>query len=140
MRVVPDTNTVVSGLLWRGAPYRLLLSAHRECIGLFISRPMFEELARVLQRPKFAAIFKKAGLTPHAVMAEFSALTHWVEPASIPPVIREDPSDDHVLACAFAANAEAIVSGDRHLLEIGAYKKIPILTAPALLLRLESQS
>ena len=56
-----------------------------------------------------------------------------VEPAAIPPVILSDPDDDAVLACALAAQAEAIVSGDGHLLQLGAYVAIPILPAEILI-------
>ena len=47
----------------------------------------------------------------------------------IPPTILADPGDGHVLACALAAQAELIVSGDRHLLELGAFQGIEIITA-----------
>ncbi|MFZ2161897.1 MAG: PIN domain-containing protein [Sideroxyarcus sp.] len=48
---------------------------------------------------------------------------------SIPPTILADPDDDHVLACAHASDAEVIVSGDKHLLGLGAFKGIEIITA-----------
>jgi predicted nucleic acid-binding protein len=43
-------------------------------------------------------------------------------------VIKADPDDDRVLECAIAGRADHIVSGDRHLLKLGSYKNIPIVT------------
>jgi predicted nucleic acid-binding protein len=52
-----------------------------------------------------------------------------VVPAVVAPVIRADPDDDHVLACALAAKADLIVSGDSHLLNLKTYQGIPIVGA-----------
>jgi len=43
-------------------------------------------------------------------------------------IIKDDPDDDRVLECAVAGHADYIVSGDRHLLKLGSYDSIPILT------------
>jgi predicted nucleic acid-binding protein len=51
-----------------------------------------------------------------------------------------EPDDDHVLACALAAKAEIIVSGDRHLLDLREYQDIPILNTADALQRLEAKS
>jgi uncharacterized protein len=51
-----------------------------------------------------------------------------VEPAGIPATVLDDPDDDEVLACAVAARADAIVTGDIHLLKLGAFETIPIVT------------
>jgi predicted nucleic acid-binding protein len=47
-----------------------------------------------------------------------------------------DPDDDHVLACALAAQADLIVSGDAHLLNLKNYQSIPIVAAAEALTRL----
>jgi predicted nucleic acid-binding protein len=56
-----------------------------------------------------------------------------VRPDKIEPVIKADPADDHVLACAKTANVEIIVSGDNHLLNLGEYGGIKIMTVNQLL-------
>jgi predicted nucleic acid-binding protein len=60
-----------------------------------------------------------------------------IEPGVIKPVVIADPDDDVVLACAVAARAEAIVSGDKHLIDLTEYEGIPILTPAQLLERIE---
>ena len=54
-------------------------------------------------------------------------------------LIERDPDDDHVIACAIAANARLIVSGDRDLLDIGVYRGIPMLTAAQALALIEQE-
>ncbi|PYS76262.1 MAG: putative toxin-antitoxin system toxin component, PIN family [Acidobacteria bacterium] len=133
MRVVADTNIVVSGLLWRGNP-RLVLDAAREgTIDLYTSAVLLTELEDVLGREKFAKRLASAGVTPHELVLGYAALASVIEPAAVEPVILSDPDDDAVLACAVAAQGEIIVSGDSHLLELRLYQEIRILTAAALM-------
>ncbi len=54
------------------------------------------------------------------------------------PRIARDPDDDHVLACAFAANADLIVSGDSDLLALEGFERIPIVTPAAALHKIET--
>lgn len=133
MRLVLDTNIVISALLWRGAPRRILLSAHSNEVILYTSIPLLVELDDVLRRNKFQARLRQARVSANDLVLGFAALATVVEPAAIPPVILSDPDDDAVLACALAAQAEAIVSGDSHLLQLGAYDAIPILPAEILI-------
>ena len=91
----------------------------------------------VLQRAKFAQRLSLAGVASHTLVMGYAALAWLIEPAVIEPVIIADPDDDVVLACAIAARAEAIVSGDNHLLNLKQYEGIPIFTAAQLLARIE---
>lgn len=63
------------------------------------------------------------------LVERYALLTAVVHPAVISPVILDDPDDDQVLACALAAKAAIIVSGDRHLLDLKEYQGIRIVTA-----------
>ena len=63
----------------------------------------------------------------------YAALAFVIEPSEIEPVILADPDDDAVLACAVASRSDTIVSGDRHLLDIGQYRSVRIVTAAGLL-------
>jgi putative PIN family toxin of toxin-antitoxin system len=137
MRVVADTNTVVSGLLWHGAPRQVLDAAQAGAIDLFTSAILLAELEEVLGRGKFSQRLALADGSPHELVIGHAALALVIEPAVIPPVIAADPDDDAVLACAIAASAEAIVSGDSDLLSLQEYEGISILGASDLLHRLE---
>lgn len=136
MRVVVDTNTVVSGLLWHGPPRRVLDAAREGRIQLFTTAVLLAELEDILGREKFASRLHEAEVTVEDLVVGYAALATIVRPAPIDPVILDDP-DDAVLACALSAQAEAVVSGDGHLLELEQHGDIPVTTAPRLLEQLE---
>ncbi len=68
MRVVADTNVVVSGLLWKGNPRRVLDAARDGKIDLFTSAVLLTELEDVLNREKFAQRLALVGVTPHELV------------------------------------------------------------------------
>jgi putative PIN family toxin of toxin-antitoxin system len=139
VRVVLDTNTVVSALVWGGTPHALLEAATEERIALYCSSALLGELADVLGRAKFAPRLQQAQRTAAQLIEQYRGLVELVEPASIAPTVVNDPDDDQVLAAALAAQADLIVSGDEHLLALRVYQGIPILAAAECLRRLTNQ-
>jgi putative PIN family toxin of toxin-antitoxin system len=136
MQVVADTNIVVSGLLWRGNPRRILDAARDGIIALFTSALLLEELEDVLSREKFAALLEAAKVRAHELVLGYAALATVIEVEEIEPVILADPDDDSVLACALTVQGGVIVSGDSHLLDLRQHQGIRILTAAELLAEL----
>jgi putative PIN family toxin of toxin-antitoxin system len=131
MRLVLDTNVAVAGLLWGGHSRRLLKLAMDEVVALYSSQVLINELLHTLQYPKFARRIESFNTTAQVLAAQYSALVTLVSPLHVPAVIAQDPDDDHVLACAVAARARMIVSGDKHLHSLGGtYNDVAIL-APA---------
>jgi putative PIN family toxin of toxin-antitoxin system len=133
VRLVADTNTVISGLLWHGAPRRLLDAARAGKVSLFTSAALLVELEDTLSRAKFAERLERAGVTRRVLVQGYATLATVIKPAAIPPAVLADPDDDAVLACAVAAQAQAVASGDSHLLNLKTYQDIPILTVNKLL-------
>jgi len=131
VRLVLDTNTLVSGVISpAGPPRRLLDGARTQVFELCSSATLLAELLDVLSREKFITRLEQAGLTPQNIVAELRRFATMVAPQEVPRVIEHDPDDDHVLACAFAGRADLIVSGDKHLHRLGGqYEGIPIVTA-----------
>ena len=111
---VLDTNTLVSGMGWGGAPGRVVDLALAGRFVMVSSRPLLNELARVLERPKLAGVFTE----PAEVVRLIEAASVVVEPTKALEVVAADPADDRVLEAADAAQADFIVTGDRHLLDL----------------------
>ncbi len=132
VRVVLDTNIVVSALVWGGVPYRLLQLAQAGEIDLVASPWLIAELADVLGRTHLAARLSAQGVSSAALVSGYQSFVQITRPDTVPPVIADDPDDDHVLACAISGRADLIVSGDKHLLGLGGvYQSIPIMKAGA---------
>lgn len=138
MRVVLDTNTVVSGLLWHGAPRSVLDAARNNRIRLYTSALLIAELETVLPRSKFSPRVAAARLSIEQLIERYANLARIVTPAMIPPTAM-DPDDDHVLACAIGGHADVIVSGDTDLLCLHSFRNIPIIGARAMLDRIRSK-
>lgn len=136
MRLVLDTNTALSGLLWGGTPGRLIDASVAGQAELFSSAALLVELQGVLSREKFARQLAKRRITVADVFDGYAALVRLVAPAAIAPTITRDPADDQVLAAALAARANLIVSGDAHLLDLKSFRGIEIVTAQRAIERL----
>lgn len=128
LRLVLDTNVVISGLLFGGPPGQILELALTGEVEVATSSSLIEELEGVLQR-KF----------PHAQQAIWDtvAILKEIAISTIPQeqvaVIPEDPTDNRVLECALSASAQTIVSGDQHLLALQTFRGIPIRSPQAFL-------
>lgn len=140
MRIVLDTNVVLSALLWRGTPHHLLATiGQRSSIQLYSSTALLEELADVLTRPSATKRLALIGRSAREVLADYVEAIELVEPASVPRVVLGDVDDDQVIAASVAARADLIVSGDRkHLLPLGSHQGIDIVDAAEAVRRIAS--
>ena len=136
MKIVLDTNVIISGLLWGGSPRQLLDLARLGEISLYTSIDILSELDAVLHREKFSLRLARAGVKCNDLVLGYAALATVVQVQEIKPVIHDDPDDDTVLACALISKADFIISGDHHLLDLREYENIEILKAKTLLSRI----
>lgn len=127
MRLVLDTNVVVSALLWRGLPRSLLHDAYAGRVALFTSVPLLLELGSILARRKFAIKIEASKLTIEQLVDYYAELTTVVRPVPVNGVA-PDPDDDVVLGTALAAGAGWVVTGDKPLLSVLDYREVQIIT------------
>ena len=131
MKAVLDTNVLISAYVFPGgkpeAVYRLALEGH---LKIGTSLTLLAEFGRVLGQ--------KFGWVPdqvEAAVAQVARIAVVVEPDETIQVIRADPADDRVLEAARAFGADMIVSGDRHLLDLGTWSGIEIMSPADFIVR-----
>ena len=128
MRIVLDTNVVVSALIWGGTPFQLLQAATNGDIDLCTSPALLQELRTVLARPHLASRLADQRSSIEQAIGFYGDLTISVSPLATPRIVPRDATDDHVIAAALGAGADLIVSGDADLLSLGSFEAIPIVT------------
>jgi putative PIN family toxin of toxin-antitoxin system len=128
MRVVLDTNIIVSGIYWSGPPFAILEAAKAKRFQILTSEVLLDELDDVLSRAKFtnrvALLRTLPGRSIHASVQDLVELVNVISDINI---VTRDPDDNAVLACALDGGADYVISGDRHLLELGEFAGIQIL-------------
>ena len=133
MRVVLDTNVIVSGLNFRGNEQHVLDLARHGRFDLYLSPFILAETAGVLIRK-----FGWDDETTDRALASLVDAATVVEPARRPRTVEGNEGDNRVLECAVEASADFLVTGDRrHLLPLGEHDGVTIVNAPRFLSNLE---
>ncbi|MEX0715834.1 MAG: putative toxin-antitoxin system toxin component, PIN family [Planctomycetaceae bacterium] len=119
-----DTNVLLSAVGWKGSPYHCLELARNGVVEGVTCPELIDELTEKLE--------SKLGFTSEKsfeTVAELLGFLRVVPIESLLQVVAADPDDDKVLECALAAGATHVVTGDRrHLLPLGHFQGIPIVT------------
>lgn len=123
LRIVADTNVYISALNFAGTADEVLALGRAGAIRIFISQPIIDEMSGVLAR-KFRWTPARVREAVRAVRG-FAVLVSPGEPIT---VVREDEADNRILECAVAAQADAIVTGDQHLLKLTRFQDIVIVS------------
>ncbi|KRT73515.1 MAG: hypothetical protein XU13_C0013G0024 [Candidatus Rokubacteria bacterium CSP1-6] len=129
LKVVLDTNQLVSSLLSTRGLQRQLIDAWRQRAFLLLLVPgQIDELAEILSRPKIKKRYRIDPRDREAFLQLFRLDTVLLPHMTAPGVCR-DPDDDYLLGCAAAGRADYLVTGDEDLLSIGRYRDVTILSA-----------
>lgn len=114
MRVVLDTNVLMSGIFWSGPPYEILERWKQGKICLVVSQEILSEYKRVgeILSEKYPQVDLGPFLELLTMYAELQ------EPIKLSQPISRDPDDDKFIACALAAKVRWIISGDKDLLSV----------------------
>lgn len=129
MRLVLDTNVVVSAIVWGGVPFQLLQAAAAGTAALYTSPVLIEELRGVLARNHLASRLARQRRSVDQAVEFYARLCQMLEPLDVPRIVLNDPDDDYLVAAAVAARAHLIVSGDKHLINLKDRIAIPVLKA-----------
>lgn len=126
VKVVFDTNVWIS-IFMEEVLYDEFRQAKQE-LTVYVSKDIILELSKVLLYPKIAKVLEKNGIRGKDVLRVIAVGSKIVEPKVELHIVNEDEEDNKILECALAARADIIVSGDKHLLNLGKFKKTRILT------------
>ena len=124
MKIVIDANLFISAFFWKGNPQKVINRATEGLDDLFMSMDILEEITNVINRPKFNADKKET----ENYISGIKKISKFVNPL-VSVTASRDVKDNKYLECAVAANANYIVSGDIHLLELKKYNEIFIVKA-----------
>lgn len=125
MNIVCDTNILVSGVLFGGHARTIIRMASRGRVTNFVSPHILRELEEVLARQKFGLSSEQV----FHIVALARDTFEFVDPEVSINAISTDSDDDRILEAAVCASAELIVSGDKHLLDLGDWEGIQVVTA-----------
>ena len=129
VRVTADTHILVSGLTFpESHPHTLLELARAAAIELAFSDVILDQLADVLVRT-----FEWPDPDVQEARRQFGLFARRVVPTHVIHAVADDSDDNAILECTVAAGSEYIVSGDRHLLQLGSFRGMRLLKAAAFL-------
>jgi len=128
-RLLLDTNIYISAIFFGGKPKEILDLARDNKVEIIISEYILWEIKDVLSR-KFNVSDSKLNKIEHDILS----LTKLMRTTSKVSLITEHPADNAILSCAVDGRADAIITGDKHILTLKKYKNMPILTPQKFLL------
>jgi putative PIN family toxin of toxin-antitoxin system len=130
MIIVPDTNLLIKGLIFRGDARQILNLAYSKKIKLYGSINSYKEMERVVNYSNFKKYLEKEIYTPDKLFLSYKALINIItindEFKGIKVVI-DDPDDDEFIRIAKTINSKIIISSDKHLIKIEKYEDIRII-------------
>lgn len=140
MRIVLDTNVVISGFLWSGTPKEILGLVEERTVVICANQEIIAEMERVLLYPKLKDIVSQIGKTPRGIINEFLEIIIMFPPIVLAESSRlEDRTDEKFLSCAVTADAAFIVSGDKHLLRLKTFRGVDIVSPNDFLRRFKTK-
>lgn len=123
MRIIVDTNVVVSGIFFKGPPSEILKLWQEGKVTLVVSTEIFQEYTRVCEELSGRLESDDLDKILSLIYMNSEAMT----PVDLPEQICDDPDDDKFIACALGGDVKIIVSGDKHLLNVNGIHELEIL-------------
>ena len=126
MKVVLDTNVLISGIFFGGIPGRILSAWASGELTIVLTPDILDEYRRVvLELSNKHPDLKSAAESVLTLLAMNATI---VDAPALDAAVSDDPDDDKFLACAVASRTRIIISGDKHLLDISGWKDLKVLT------------
>jgi len=131
MKIVVDTNVLVSALIKDGKPRDLLFEIIRRKHDLIMSKDILEEFSQTASDSKIRRYVDEQDMI--RFLRDVGSVSKIVKIKSRFKVVKEDPDDDVILRTCYDSKAKYIVSGDKHLLKLNRFRRIKIVTVDEML-------
>lgn len=129
-KIVLDTNVTIAAFFWKGHSRTIYDLAHNKKLTMLLSRDMEREFIRVLGYPKFGLSSKQI----QPFIKNLRAIAEFLKTKTKISAITSDYTDNIFLECAVDGKADYIISGDKHLLNLGTFSGIRIVKPKQFLL------
>ncbi len=127
MRVVLDTNILISATFWNGDSEKIVTLAENGEIELILSKGILDEFSAVLNYKEIQDKIKNKNLEMKRSVEKISSIAELVVPSHKLKIVKDDPDDDKILECALEGNADFIISSNWHLLNLKEFLGIRIV-------------
>ena len=128
MRVVLDTNVLISATFWLGSSYKIVKKAENKEIELVLSLDILKEFSEVLNYEEIQKKIKNKNLDMRYTIDKLVFISEIISPKEKIDIIKEDPKYNIILECAYYGKVDYIVSRDKHLLKLKEFRNIKIIT------------
>jgi putative PIN family toxin of toxin-antitoxin system len=123
LKIILDTNVIVSGIFFSGPPYEILKAWRNGKFKIVVSIEILFEYQRIAE--KLNQKFPMINIQP--MIDLFTVKAVLVNGSELPIQICKDPGDDKFISCALASNSKIIITGDKHLLNVNGYEGLEII-------------
>jgi len=124
LRVILDTNVLISGIFFSGPPSDILKALRKGDIQIVLSSEIADEYVKVAN----ILATDYPGIEINSILTLILTNSEIIQALAMPHQVCEDLDDDKFLACALAGKCSVIISGDKHLLKLSGYRRIDIFT------------
>ena len=124
MRVIIDTNVLISGIFFGGPPAKILKTWHGGELQLVVSPEILEEYYEVCERISV----RYPGIETARILVLIGRNSLVVDSPPLADQVSRDADDDKFIACALASDTRTIISGDNDLLTVSGYESIQVVT------------
>jgi putative PIN family toxin of toxin-antitoxin system len=128
MKVVLDTNILVSAMFWNGDSDKIIRLAEEKKVEIILSKDILDELSKVLGYKDIQDKVKDKNLEVRNSFQKIVELATIIESEEKVDIIKDDPADNKFLECAKAGKADFIISKDKHLFNLKKFENISIIT------------
>ncbi len=128
IRITADTNVLISASFWHGASEKIIDKVEKKELVLVLSEEILEEYARVLNYDDIQQKIKDKHLEMKQALLRIGMIAEIIIPHTTIDIVKDDPADNKIIACAVDGMVHYLITKDNHLLKHKEYQGIRILT------------